>query len=272
MSLLDIKNDPNYVNANAATKQAIFDQYSTDDKDYTSANAATQAAIRAEFGLATETTTNAQADLTPQALSVVKQVGAIVPEGMRNVAPAVRQGAQFVANRPLITTLADIGGVASAGVPLGTTLNAAKSAVMGGGPTLAETYAGVKKLLSQGGGALASGARNLGGAVVSGVTAPESLLAMPYQMAAYEQEKIRANPNAPEYATNPYAQMYRGEAATQGQAGAANRRNAIARQQYGGLSPQEQAILQQDAIDREIRLKAAQLALRPVPPTPQPQQ
>jgi hypothetical protein len=67
----------------------------------------------------------------------------------------------------------------------------------------------------------------LAGGVVSGLTAPESLMSLPYQMAGYEAEKIRANPNAPQYATNPYAQMTRGEYATQGQAGAANRRASI---------------------------------------------
>jgi hypothetical protein len=271
MSLLDIQNDPNYVNANAATKQAIFDQYSADDNDYKNANEATKAAIRSEFGLVTESA-SPEVNAAPQALSVAKQLGAVVPESLKAAGPAVKQGAQFIANRPLLTTIADLGGIASTGIPVGTTLNAAKNAAMGSGPTLAETYAGVKNLLSKGGGMAAGGARNLGGALVSGLTAPESLFALPYQAAAYEQEKIRANPNAPEYATTPYAQMYRGEAPTQGAAGSINRRNAVANQQYGGLSPQEQAILQQDAIDREIRLKAAQLALRPVPPTPMPQQ
>lgn len=95
---------------------------------------------------------------------------------------------------------------------------------------------------------------------------PESLFAAPYSMAAYEQEKIRANPNAPEYATNPYAQMYRGEAPTQGAAGAMNRRAAIVGQQYGGLTQEEQDILEQDRIDREIRRKAAQKVLGPIAP------
>jgi hypothetical protein len=96
--------------------------------------------------------------------------------------------------------------------------------------------------------------------------APENMLAAPYQMAAYEQEKIRANPNAPEYATTPYAQQYRGEYATQGQAGAANRRSAVAGQQYGGLTAEERRILEQDQIDQAIRRKAAQKVLGPIAP------
>ena len=50
--LLEILNDPNYVNANEATKEAIFNKYSAQDKNYTGANEATQAAIRNKFGVA----------------------------------------------------------------------------------------------------------------------------------------------------------------------------------------------------------------------------
>ena len=50
-TLLEIRNDPNYINANAATKQAIFDKYSAGDKDYTAANEATRNAIQQRFGL-----------------------------------------------------------------------------------------------------------------------------------------------------------------------------------------------------------------------------
>ena len=51
-TLADIIEDPNYVNANAATKQAIFDKYAAQDSNYTKANAATQEAIRVKFGVA----------------------------------------------------------------------------------------------------------------------------------------------------------------------------------------------------------------------------
>ena len=52
LGLSDIASDPNYVNANAATKKAIFDKYSAQDQNYTGANPATQAAIRKKFGIA----------------------------------------------------------------------------------------------------------------------------------------------------------------------------------------------------------------------------
>jgi hypothetical protein len=50
-SLLEILNDPNYVNANEATKEAIFNKYSAQDKNYTDANDATKEAIRTKFGI-----------------------------------------------------------------------------------------------------------------------------------------------------------------------------------------------------------------------------
>jgi hypothetical protein len=109
-------------------------------------------------------------------------------------------------------------------------------------------------------------AKNVGSAVAQGLLAPETMFAAPYQMAAYEQEKIRQNPTAPEYEFNPYAQMYRGQFATQGQAGAANRRSAIAGQQYGGLTPAQQQMLEQDKIDQEIRRKAASRVSGPIAP------
>jgi hypothetical protein len=92
-----------------------------------------------------------------------------------------------------------------------------------------------------------------------------SALAAPYMMAAYEQDKIRANPSAPGLESNPYAQMVRGEAATQGQAGAMNRRQAIAGQQYGGLTQEQQRMLEQDRIDQQIRIEAFK-RIRPIAP------
>jgi hypothetical protein len=86
-------------------------------------------------------------------------------------------------------------------------------------------------------------------------------VAAPYLMTAEEQARIRANPTAPEYATNPYAQTVRGEYPTQAAAGAANRRMAIAGQQYGGVTPQEQMVLDQDRLTMMMRLKAAKKVL-----------
>jgi len=51
-NLSSILNDPNYVNANAETKAAIFDKFSAQDKNFTGANPETQQAIRVKFGIA----------------------------------------------------------------------------------------------------------------------------------------------------------------------------------------------------------------------------
>jgi len=48
---LKILTDPDYVNANLATKQAIFNKHVASTNDYKSANAATKAAIETRFGL-----------------------------------------------------------------------------------------------------------------------------------------------------------------------------------------------------------------------------
>ena len=66
-SLSEVLQDPNYINANAATKAAIFDKLAPLDSNYTSANPETQNAIRSKFGLtapatAEDTRANVQAE------------------------------------------------------------------------------------------------------------------------------------------------------------------------------------------------------------------
>lgn len=78
-SLSEILEDPNYVNANEATKQAIFNKYSALDENFTSANPATQDAIRQKFGI------------TPQPTSPVGQSFDVLgqkftPEQMQGIA------------------------------------------------------------------------------------------------------------------------------------------------------------------------------------------
>jgi hypothetical protein len=50
-NLASILTDPNYVNANEATKRAIFDKFSAQDPNFANANPATQDAIRIKFGV-----------------------------------------------------------------------------------------------------------------------------------------------------------------------------------------------------------------------------
>ena len=207
-------------------------------------------------------TTSAQQEptpnLAPQAASVARQVGAMAPEALGAGAELAGQGLnaakQFVMNRPAMQTAADIAGIATHGVPWG---SIAKSALTGNAATIADMSGNAINAVRQGAGALGAGARGVGSALLTGAVAPESAVMMPYQMAAYEQEKIRANPNAAGLEYNPYAQTVRGEFPTQRAAGAANQRMAVANQRYGGLTPQEQAILDKDRLNMAVRLQAA---------------
>jgi hypothetical protein len=104
-------------------------------------------------------------------------------------------------------------------------------------------------------------------ALIAGAMAPENLFTLPYNMAAYEQAKIRQNPNAPGLEFNPYAQTVRGEAATQARAGAANQMRTVANMPYGNVTPEERAMLDEDArIRSTIRKKALEKVMGPVAP------
>lgn len=69
--------------------------------------------------------------------------------------------------------------------------------------------------------------KNIAGSVLEGAVEPTNMFTLPYNMAAYEQAKIRANPNAPQYQNNPYAMQQRGQAPTQAAAGAQNQQNVV---------------------------------------------
>ena len=100
------------------------------------------------------------------------------------------------------------------------------------------------------------------------LTAPENLITLPYGMSAYEQQKIKSDPNNPNYQYNPFAQAYRGEFTTQGKAAASNRREAIANMPYGNVTPEEQRMLDEDRMMRSaIRKKAFEKVMGPVAPT-----
>ena len=121
-------------------------------------------------------------------------------------------------------------------------------------------YDAVKKPLSIPG-RVAGG---IGRGIMGAVAAPESIAMMPYAMAGYEQEKIRANPTAPGLQYNPYAQTIRGEYPTQGAAAAANQRQALINMPYGNVTPEEKAILDKnksEQLQMAMRLKAARKVL-----------
>ena len=139
--------------------------------------------------------------------------------------------AQRVGTMPKPTTVAPAGPVP-----------AAPATPPVGGPAAAQGETFLQRMAQQFGGIAQKVAPVLNNPVTRAVgtglnmATPAMTFAAPYQMAAHEQEKIRANPHAPEYANNPYAMMVRGEAPTQGAAGAANRRRAL--QQMPSLNNQ----------------------------------
>jgi hypothetical protein len=69
--LQDILSDPNYVNANAATKAAIFNKFAPLDTNYVNANPETQGAIRTKFGIGVAE--------TPAESETRQNVGAEIP-------------------------------------------------------------------------------------------------------------------------------------------------------------------------------------------------
>jgi hypothetical protein len=75
-SLLEILKDPNYINANEATKQAIFNKYSALDSNFANANAATQDAIRQKFGVMGMPAVEEKAPTAPTTLRDVGVAGA----------------------------------------------------------------------------------------------------------------------------------------------------------------------------------------------------
>ncbi len=93
--LATILKDPNYINANAATKAAIFEKYSAVDTNYTGANAATQSAIRQKFGIedvqaAPEPEAEEPMGLMEMAGSAVKNIPSSAGELVKGVYQAVR--------------------------------------------------------------------------------------------------------------------------------------------------------------------------------------
>jgi len=225
---------------------------------------------------------DAQINMAPQAVSaasklggpaldVAKTAGGIVKG---SVMDAVKMG-DILINKATPRGMADLAGKFLSS-PVQTTRQAL-GAYIEGHPyagKIADTTAG--QALKQGGGFLG----RVGSGIVQGALAPESLFALPYQMAAYEQEKIKADPNNPAYANVPYAQMYRGEYPTQGAAGAANRRAAISRPNTGYVpSPQEAENIMasgdqrminmyggKDKLAELMRQKAAERVMGPVAP------
>lgn len=85
-SLLEVLNDPNYVNANEATKQAIFDKYSAQEDDYVNANDATKNAIRQRFGVIPIGGAELSANTSNPFMGAVGRASELVGSGVEAVA------------------------------------------------------------------------------------------------------------------------------------------------------------------------------------------
>jgi hypothetical protein len=219
--------------------------------DYSKLSDATLTAITNEPTAVTQPQPDATINPAPQVASMAGRVAGMVPEAVSAGAGAVRSGVQAMANMPAqqaARVAIDTASVMAGHPPYASILRAATDTAAG--TPVKEVFGNAVNVAKQGLGAVGGMARGLGGALVRGAIAPESAIMMPYQMAAYEQDKIRANPNAPGLQYNPYAQVQRGEYATQGAAGAANTRRAVMNMPYGAVTPAEKAMLDQDKQQR----------------------
>lgn len=132
-TLADILKDPNYVNANAQTKQAIFDKYAPQDPNYTGANDETKQAIRQRFGLTVEAPAAAPAAAPPAKPEpsfsrAISRIGPDIAEyvtGVKEMVTNPRQSARAIAGlvEPVAMRLtpaglvSDVARIANTGTP-----------------------------------------------------------------------------------------------------------------------------------------------------------
>ena len=114
--LASILTDPNYVNANEATKRAIFDKFSAQDPNFTKANPATQDAIRERFGVPTLKTTPA-----PLPQSMQPYVAQVSPDAIPGNRQDLTTGQRvYQAVRPYVAPIVEAGGAIAGGLLGGT--------------------------------------------------------------------------------------------------------------------------------------------------------
>jgi hypothetical protein len=127
--LASILNDPNYVNANAETKRAIFDKWAPQDPNYAGANEATKQAIQQRFGVAAAPVEPAAPSEIPTGRSVPGVVDSsfrakVVRGLMSGVPKSGQEVTAFV--RPTVEGAAAVGGgvLGLPGGPLGSVAGA----------------------------------------------------------------------------------------------------------------------------------------------------
>ena len=158
--LASILTDPNYVNANEATKAAIFEKLAPQDPNFSNANPETQAAIRSKFGLPSFGTTEGGAAFGnpmaerkyggPKDTSRIDPITAIGGAGafgtvMGAAAPQILQGAATLTRG------------APALAPLSAGLNVMAAGAKAAGPAMRSISGGVSGLASETAGQVAEG-------------------------------------------------------------------------------------------------------------------
>jgi hypothetical protein len=121
-SLAEIVKDPAYVNANEATKRAIFEKHAPTDPNYSNANDATKQAIRAKFGVGESAPA---APATPPG-QIPTDPNLKAPAAVPQEVPMGRRVMDFV--RPTVEALGGVGG----GL-VGTAVNPGLGTVAGAG-------------------------------------------------------------------------------------------------------------------------------------------
>jgi len=98
-SLQEILRDPNYINANPETKQAIFERWSPQDQNYAGANDATKQAIRQRFGLM---------DAEPEPEVKKSTIGSELVRGGKQLASSVRTSVGALTGSPEEAAIAGV--------------------------------------------------------------------------------------------------------------------------------------------------------------------
>jgi hypothetical protein len=101
-TLQEILQDQNYINANPATKKAIFDRWSASDTNYTGANPATKQAIRSRFGVGGP---SFEVEPEPARKSTI---GSEVVRGGKQLASSIRTGIGALTGSPEEAAIAGV--------------------------------------------------------------------------------------------------------------------------------------------------------------------
>lgn len=108
MSLLDILRDENYINANDATKEAIFNKYAPLDQNYVNANDATKYAIRQKFGVTGDFEEVKPQKQEKESFSTLREIADVPLQATEGLVDGIKMVADFFgANNPVSEVLKD---------------------------------------------------------------------------------------------------------------------------------------------------------------------